>query len=141
MSHAIRGALSAALGAACLTLVSATVQAHSDPSPRGPGAAPWAVLSSQDSLTATVRSVGESGIEVIRGVQYFLKITYVAVDSATVIVRDGQPASMEELGRGDLVTVHYRQTERGTVARRIVIRSRPDRSDIGDAAAGSGGER
>lgn len=138
MPHGTRTALATALGAVCLVLATATGQTRPEPDHRAPEIGDGTVLLAQDSLTATVRSVGERGIEVIRGVQYFLRITYIAVDSATVIVRDGESSSMEELERGDLVTVHYRETDRGMVARRIVIRSGPGSSDAGDSNARTG---
>ena len=121
-----RSALALVLGAVVLALMTAAGRARPTARPAAPTAASHAP--SPDSLTGTVRYVREGGIDVITGVQFALKLTYIAVDSATVIRKQGASIAMDTLQPGDLVTVHYRETERGKVAQSVVVHP-PRRED------------
>jgi hypothetical protein len=108
-------------GLLAITLV--TVAGSAVPTPAG--AAPTASIVhtglAPDSLTATIRYVREHGIDVITGVQLALKLTYIVVDTSTAIRKDGESVAVTALKPGDLVTIHYRETERGKVAQRIEV--------------------
>lgn len=104
------------LTAALLSLVSPGVQARPTVLPTAPS-----VHVQQDSVTGTVRSVRETGIEVITGVQFALRLTYIAVDSTTAIRKEGSSVTLSTLKPGDLVTVRYRATDEGMVAEVIRV--------------------
>lgn len=91
--------------------------------------APNLAAPATDSLTATVRYVREHGIDVITGVQVALSLTYIALDSSTVIRKEGAPVTLANLKPGDLVTIEYRETPRGKVARSIVVEPPVRRED------------
>lgn len=105
-----------ALVAVLLSLATARAQAHPPAVLRTLVAPP-----AQDTVTATVQSVRENGIAVITGVQFALKLTFIAVDSTSAIRKGGAAVALADLQPGDLVTVRYRETEAGKVAEAIVV--------------------
>jgi hypothetical protein len=111
--------LAPALGVMLFTLVAAAGQPHATVATQEPTAAPTAAA--PDSLTATVRSVREGGIEVITNVQYAIKLTFIAIDSTTVINKQGETIAMQRLEPGDIITIRYQETEQGKVAQSIIV--------------------
>lgn len=60
-----------------------------------------------DTLTATVRRVGESGLEVITGVQLALKLYYLHVNENTRVSLPARTSTLDDLQPGQVVRIRY----------------------------------
>lgn len=74
-----------------------------------------------DTLTATVRQVGESGLEVVTGVQLALKLYYVYVDENTRVSAAGRTTTLDDLEPGQVVRIRYHVSGERKVAEVIEV--------------------
>lgn len=114
--------------APALVVVSLYVLAASACGPTPPPRADTMPASQQfDTLTATVRQIGESGLEVMTGVQLALKTYYVYVDQGTRVAARGRTVTLDDLEPGQVVRIRYHRNGERMVAEVIELVEVPGR--------------